>query len=62
MQNEIYIILILAVWCIAVTVLCVYLTKNIWDKQDAIAKLNLERNFYKAECEKLSANAESSRP
>jgi hypothetical protein len=55
MQNEIYIIIILFIWALAATAMCVNLVKDIWDNQDEIGKINLERNFFKAECEKLSA-------
>jgi len=61
MQNEIYIIIILAVWGLGATAMCVYLVMQNWDKETDNDKLRLERNFFKAECQKLSANRENTR-
>ena len=58
MQNEMYIIFILAVWCISSTAMCVRMINDISDKQNAIDKSNMERDFYKAKCENLKSNIE----
>ena len=52
MQNEIYIIAILLVWALGMTAMCVHLVKANWDRETENDKLRLERNFFKAECEK----------
>ena len=56
MQNEIYVIIILAVWALGATAMCVHLVMANLDQEAKNDKLILERNFFKAECEKRSAN------
>ena len=56
MSDETYIIIILAVWALSATVMCVYLTCINEDKEAENYKLRLQRNFFKNHCEKHSEN------
>jgi hypothetical protein len=62
MENEIYIIGVLGAWAFTATGICVELIKDGWEKQDAIDKLHMERNFYKAECYFLITNRVGTEP